>query len=83
MLDRVTKWKVVQDEDMKGLVELSYSINDCMSTLRQLNYEYDLNSSETLRQVVQRLPKYLQWKWGEQSILIKRSQEPSLVHLEE
>ena len=83
VLDRVTKGKIVQNEDLRGLMELSYSINDCMTTLKQLDYESDLNSSDTLRQVVHRLPKYLQWKWGEHSMYVKRTHEPSLIDLEE
>ena len=37
LLERVTKGKAVQNDDVKGLTELSYSINDCLTTLKQLN----------------------------------------------
>jgi hypothetical protein len=82
-LERVTKGKAVQHDDLKGLMELFYSITDCLTTLRQLNYESDLQSSDTLRQVLQRLPRSLQMKWGEHSVKIRRNEEPSLIHLEE
>jgi hypothetical protein len=81
-LERVTKGKAVQHDDLKGLMELFYSITDCLTTLRQLNYESDLLSSDTLRQVLQRLPRSLQMKWGEHSVKIRRNEEPSLIHLE-
>ena len=82
-LERVTKGKAIQNDDLKGLMELYYSITDCLTTLKQLNYESDLCSSDTLRQVLQRLPRSLQMKWGEHSMRIRRHVEPSLIHLEE
>ena len=56
VLEKAIKGKVIQKENLKGLSELSYSINDCLTTLRQMNYESDLNSSDTLPQVLNRLP---------------------------
>ena len=82
-LQKVTKGKEIPNDDVEGLSELCYSITECLTVLKQLNYESDLNSSDTLRQVIQRLPRGLQLKWGEHSIIVKRFQEPSLVHLEE
>ena len=45
VISKVTKGKVIQNDDFKGLSELLYSINDCLITLTQLNYESDLHSS--------------------------------------
>ena len=84
VLSKVTKGKPVGSKDIKGLSELYYSICDCLITLKQLNYDSDLHSSDTLFQAVQRLPSGLVLKWSERSQVIrKRHEEPSLVHLEE
>ena len=82
VLEKATKGKIVQNDDFKALSELYYSISDCLTILNQLNYESDLKSSDTLRQVLIRLPRSLQMKWGEHSLSIKQHEEPSLVHLE-
>ena len=71
------------NDDVKGLSELYYSINDCLVTLRQLNYGSDLKSSDTLRQVIQRLPSKMHMKWAEYSLIIRRKEEPNLEHLNE
>ena len=83
VLGKVTKGKAVPNDDVKGLTELYYSINDCLVTLRQLNYGSDLKSSDTLRQVIQRLPSKMHMKWAEYSLIIRRKEEPNLEHLNE
>ena len=82
VLDKATKGKTIANDDSKALGELYYSISDCLTILKQLNYESDLKSSDTLRQVLQRLPTGLRIKWGEHSVKIKRYEEPNLTHLE-
>ena len=69
------------NDDLRGLSDLYYAINDCLVTLKQLNYTADLQSSDTLRQAVQRLPQRLHTKWAERSLVIRRYEEPSLQHL--
>ena len=81
VLSKVTKGKSIQDGDVRGLSDLLYSINDCLITMTQLNYEHDLHSSDTLRQAVQRLPQWLLRKWSERSLFIRRTKEPNLKHL--
>ena len=83
VLGKITKGKAVQNDDAKGLADLYYSINDCLVTLQQLNYSSDLQSSDTLRQVVQRLPSRMHMKWAEHSLIIRRKEEPNLKHLNE
>ena len=81
VLTKVTKGKAIQNDDVKGLSDLLYSLNDCLITLTQLNYESDLHSSDTLRQAVQRLPPRLLSKWSERTLSIRRIEEPNLKHL--
>ena len=60
-----------------------YSVSDCLVTLTQLNYASDVYSSDTLRQVVSRLPHRLQNIWAERSLSIRtRGTEPNLIDLE-
>ena len=79
-LHKVTHGKVIQNEDIAGLMEYYYCISDCLVTLRLLNYESDLHSSGTLRQAARRLPSRLHTKWAEHCLRIRRKEEPSLVH---
>ena len=84
ILMKITYGKDVQDDDDAGLNELYYSVSDCLVTLRQLNYASDIYSSDTLRQVVTRLPRRLRNKWSEKSLSIRSNgQDPNLIHLEE
>ena len=83
VLAKVTKGASVAAKDFDGLSELYYSICDCLITLKQLNHDSDLSSSDTLHQAVQRLPPDLIMKWSEASLVIRRRhEEPTLRHLE-
>ena len=82
-LMRVTQGKEIQDDDENALSELYYSISDCLVTLKQLNYASDMYSSDTLRQVVLRLPQRMRNKWGDAQLRIRSNgQDPSLVEFE-
>ena len=41
VIAQVTKGKMVQNDDARGLSELYYNVNDCLVTLRQLDYQLD------------------------------------------
>ena len=81
VLEKVTKGKAIMNDDIRGLTELSYAINDCLVTLELLSYESDLRSSDTLRQVVRRLPSNMQMRWAEHSLSVRSYEEPNLSHL--
>ena len=82
-IEKVTKGKVLESDDSKGLVEFYYSVGECLVTLRLLCYASDLHSSNTLRQAVRRLPKRLLHKWADNCVRIKgRFEEPDLIHFE-
>ena len=82
VLAKVTKGKSIPSDDLNGLTDFLYCISDCLITLKLLNYNSDLHSSDTLQQALQRLPHGLLRKWSERSFAIRRQEEPSLVHLE-
>ena len=72
----------MQNDDARGLSELYYNVNDCLVTLTQLNYQSDMYSLETLRQVGHRLPFNLTTKWAEYCLTVRtRGEDPNLHHL--
>ena len=82
-ISKVTQGKDVPDFNEEALSELYFCVSDCLVTLTQLNYFSDVYSSETLRQVVSRLPRRMQCKWAEYSFgLRSRGQDSNLVHFE-
>ena len=50
------KGKQIANNDDKGLMELYYSLSDCIIALCQLNYGADIYSTDTLHQTIRRLP---------------------------
>ena len=66
-LMKVTRGKPVPNDDINALIEFYYTVNDCLVTLKQLNYASDLYSCDTLRQAVRKLPPKLNMKWNEKS----------------
>ena len=51
-LAKITRGKQISKDDDKDLIELYYTISDCLITLHQLNYESDINSTDVLRQAI-------------------------------
>ena len=47
-----------------------------------MKYYSELQSSDVLRRVVRRLPRWLTYKWAERSFHIRTQREPTLVDLE-
>lgn len=82
ILQKVTKGKQFENNDVTGITEFYYGISNCINTLSRMCYTSDLYSSDVLRQVLRRLPHYLKQKWVEYSFRLRKTQEPSLIHLE-
>ena len=80
VLEKVLKGKAIGADDIKGLTAFFYNINECLATLKQLNYASDLHSSDTLQQAVRGLPYHLKCKWAEMSLCIRQTEEPILLH---
>ena len=49
-LAKITRGKQISKDDDKDLIELYYTISDCLITLHQLNYESDINSTDFVKQ---------------------------------
>jgi len=82
-LAKVTKGKLISNDDQFGLTTLYYSLSDCLVTLKQLNYHADINSSDILRQIFRRVPVRLHTSWAERCLKIRKHSEPNLEDLEE
>ena len=84
-LKKITHGKPIENHDLDGLTEFYYCVSDCLVALRQLRFDSDIYSSETLRQVVRRLPERYVHKWYEFALVIrnKNREEPNLVHFEQ
>ena len=83
VLNTITKGKVIQEEETNALSQFYYDVSDCLTTLKQLNYASDLHSSETLLQVVHRLPRRMITKWANHGLFLRRrGEDPNLLHFE-
>ena len=81
-LGKVIRCKPIQDDDEAGLSEFYYAVNECLVTLKLLNYASDINSSDTLRQTAGKLPINLQRKWAERCWKIRKTDEPNMIHFQ-
>ena len=55
-LDSLVNGPIVKVSDVKGLVDLSEDMQKCELTLSKLGYMSDVNSTQTIRSIVKRLP---------------------------
>ena len=81
-LSKVTRGKPKGNDDDAGLLEYYYTISDCLVTLKQLNYQFDLYSTDILRQAIRRLPSKCHAKWGEYCLKFGEHSEQNLLNLE-
>ena len=81
-LSKVTRGKPTGNDDDAGSLEYYYTISDCLVTLKQLNYQSDLYSTDILRQAIRRLPSKFHAKWGEYCLKFGEYSEPNLLNLE-
>ena len=79
---KVTKVKQIANDDDKGLIEFYYSLSDCITTLRQLNYESNIYGTDTLCQTIHYLSNKFYSQWGEHSLSLQHLREPTLVDME-
>ena len=69
--------------DAPSLTELANDMQRCQMTLSQLGYVSDINSTDTLMSVVERLPFHIRTKWAEYAYKITKyaGGEPQFSHL--
>ena len=82
VITKVINYKPIANKDQNALTEFYYTLSDCLVTLRKLNYVSDLFSTDILRQACRKLPQYLLHKWADYCLILRRTCEPNLTHLE-
>ena len=78
----MTREKQINKNDDKGFFEFYYTISNCLITLHQLNYESDINSTDVLRQTIQRLHSKFYGRWSEHCFKLRSIRETTLIDLE-
>ena len=61
--DRLIAWPPIKNGDIKQLRKFSSFLSQCIGAMTGSEHAGVLNSPDTLRQAVQKLPHYLQNKW--------------------
>ena len=70
--------------DVQSLVDLANDMARCELTLTQLGHMSDINSTDTLKGIVGRLPYYMRVKWADYiHEKMSKGEEPSFSHLTE
>ena len=81
LIDKVVKGPQIRASESDKLSQLPRDMKNCILNSEHMHYKADINSMDTLRRVVMRLPPHLQAKWDEESIrLIESGMEPEFSH---
>ena len=68
--------------DVQSLVDLANDMARCELTLSQLGHMSDINSTDTLKGIVGRLPYYMRVKWADYIYeKLSKGEEPTFSHL--
>lgn len=78
----MTRGKQVANYDYKSLLEYYNTISDCIVAFGQLSHISDLQSSDILWQVAQKLPPTFHGKWAEDCFDKKQTKKPTLADFE-
>ena len=66
-IDKVVKGPQIRASESDKLSQLARDMKNCILNSEQMRYKADINSMDTLKKVVMRLPSQLQAKWAEES----------------
>ena len=81
-IERVVIGPQIRASDAEKLSQLARNMRNCALNSEHMRYKADINSMDTLRKVVRRLPPHIQAKWAEESSkLIEADVEPEFSHL--
>ena len=81
-INNIIKGQNITGNNRQGLRDMSHDIVNCIATLQRINYFADSNSSESLRQVITRLPDFLITKWKLKVTEIRdQGNVPTLEHI--
>ena len=62
-VNQLTNGPVIKAYDGSALLGFSMQLKSCVNTLTAIGYLNDINSSDNLRRIVERLPFYIRTKW--------------------
>ena len=81
-IDKVVKGPQIRTWESEKLSQLARDMKSCALNSDHMHYKADINSVDTLKKIVMRLPPHLQAKWAEESKkLIEAEKEPEFSHL--
>ena len=81
-IDKVIKGPQIRASEPDTLSQLARDMGNCILNSEHMHYQADINSMDTLKRIVMRLPSHLQAKWAEESSgLIESGIEPEFSHL--
>ena len=81
-IDDLIKGPKVAANEVEDLVRFASNLRSTYIVLSQLKFTSDMDASDTLRQIVKRLPYHIQGKWVEKAAeLVEVGQEPRFADL--
>ena len=77
-IDFLTRGPAIANNDYDGIIGLAREMKKCQTTLNQIQYESDLNSTPTMYAIMHRLPDSMQQKWMKKALKFdKENREPT------
>ena len=81
-IDKVVKGPQNRAWESEKLSQLARDMKNCALNSEHMRNKADINSMDTLKRIIMRLPPHLQAKWAEESNkLIEAETEPEFSHL--
>lgn len=72
---KLREWPKIKEGNSTGFQEFSDILCRCEETMTKMRYMDDLNSSEILKMICRKLPKYTAVRWCRYAFSIKKTQE--------
>ena len=81
-VNAITSGSVIASGDSSALRSFYITVRDCITTLRQMCYTSEINSSDVLQRTARRIPNDKRNKWNDFVRNVCRIREPSLLDLQ-
>ena len=77
-IDSLTKGPTIAGTDYDGIIKLAKEMQKCQTTLNEIKFQSDLNSTQIMHAIMHRLPDFMQQKWMEKALKFdKENREPT------
>ena len=81
-INKLTKGSKIAQSDRQGLREFSLDVINCLAIFQRISFQSDVNSTDSLRRVIMRLPDFLINRWRTTVTDIReRGENPTLHHI--